>query len=170
MPSYKDSPKPLRKSDPNPLFKEADDAYIVKAASPMERQRTADGSLHSMNRRSSVEPSGYDESLYLGEDKIDKGALSKIKTTLADSRNAAGVKEKSVSAQMDRDDIDADEVVKAYMAKGRVAGADSDDEDEEKAVIPQEGKKPSSLPVSTGSKNLPNPKANNPSPGPYKPT
>jgi hypothetical protein len=115
MPSYKDSPKPMRKSDPNPLFTEADDGYIVKAASPMERQRTADGSLHSMSRRSSVEPSGYDESLYLGEDKIDKST-------------------KSVSAQMDRDDIDADEVVKAYMAKGRVAGADSDDEDEEKAL------------------------------------
>ena len=120
MPSYKDSPKPMRKSDPNPLFKEADDGYIVKAASPMERQRTADGSLHSMNRRSSVEPTGYDESLYLGEDKIDKS-------------------QKSVSAQMERDDIDADEVVKAYMAKGKVAGADSDDEDEDKGMTHANG-------------------------------
>lgn len=96
MPSYKDSPQPLRKSDPNPLFKEGDDDYIVKAASPMERQRTADGSLHSMNRPSSVEPTGYDESLYLGEDKINKS-------------------DKSVSAQMDKEDIDPDEIVKSWL-------------------------------------------------------
>jgi len=96
MPSYKDSPKPLRKSDPNPLFTEGNDDYIVKAANAMERQRTADGSQHSMNRPSSVEPTGYDESLYLGEDKINKS-------------------DKSVSAQMDRDDIDADEVVKSWL-------------------------------------------------------
>lgn len=96
MPSYKDSPKPLRKSDPNPLFTEGNDDYIVKAANAMERQRTADGSQHSMSRPSSVEPTGYDESLYLGEDKINKS-------------------DKSVSAQMDRDDIDADEVVKSWL-------------------------------------------------------
>jgi hypothetical protein len=96
MPSYKDSPKPLRKSDPNPLFKEGDDAYVIKAANAMERQRTADGSLHSMNRPSAVEPTGYDESLYLGEDKIDKST-------------------KSVSAQMEQDDIDADEIVKSWL-------------------------------------------------------
>jgi len=96
MPSYKDSPKPLRKSDPSPLFTEADDGYVVKAANAMERQRTADGSLHSMSRPSSVAPTGYDESLFLDGDKIDKS-------------------DKSVSAQMDKDDIDADEVVKSWL-------------------------------------------------------
>lgn len=113
MPSYKDSPKPLRKSDPNPLFTEGDDGYIVKAMSPIEQQRHADGSLHSMTRPSSVHAPGIDESLYLGDDKMDK----------------------SVEAQATRDDIDADEVLKAYMAKGDVA--DKDKEDAEKAVDTQ---------------------------------
>ena len=108
MPSYKDSPQPLRKKDPSPLFKEADDGYVVKAASPIERQRKADGSLHSMNRRSSVEPK---DTLYIGEDKISKSS-------------------KSVSAQME-EDVDPDDVIKAFMAKGQLP--DADDEDEEKA-------------------------------------
>lgn len=98
MPSYKDSPKPLRKSDPNPLFTEGDDGYVIKAMSPIEQQRHADGSLHSMRRPSSVQAPGIDESLYLGDDKLDK----------------------SVSAHVEREDIDADEVVKNYMAGKKV--------------------------------------------------
>lgn len=93
MPSYKDSPKPLRKSDPNPLFKEADDGYVVKSLSPIERQRRADGSMHTTVRPSAVEAKDYD--LYIGEDKINKS-------------------DKSVSAQAEND-IDPDEVVKAFM-------------------------------------------------------
>jgi len=123
MPSYKDSPKPLRKSDPNPLFKGGNDDYIVKAMSPIEQQRYADGSLHSMNRRSSVQAPGIDESLYLGDDKMDK----------------------SVEAQATREDIAPDEVLKAYMEKG-ISGPpaphmppvgkseDEDEEDEEKSM------------------------------------
>jgi hypothetical protein len=157
MSEYKDSPKPLRQSDPNTLFKEADDGYVVKGRTAIERQRDADGTGYSMTRPSSVEPKDY--SLYIGEDKVNKST-------------------KSVSAQME-EDVDPDEVIKSYMEKGAPTAphlppvgksGNDDDEDTEKAVIPQEGKKPSSLPVSTGSKNLPNPKANNPPSGPYKPT
>jgi hypothetical protein len=99
MPSYKDSPKPLRKSDPNPLFKEGDDGYVVRALSPMERERRADGSQHTNNRGSAIKPRGLDDSLYLGDDKIDKA-----------SRPDA----KSVSAQME-EDVDPDEVIKAFL-------------------------------------------------------
>ena len=132
MPSYKDSPKPMRNSDPNPLFKEADDGYVVKALSPMERERRADGSQHTNNRGSAIKPRGLDDSLYLGDEKIDKST-------------------KSVSAQMEGD-VDPDEVIKAFMNK--------DDEDQEKSfdagmkagqkvvntaasVIPSAAKKPS---------------------------
>ena len=94
--SYKDSPKPLRKSDPDPLFKEADDGYVVKAMTPMQRQRATDGSLHSMNQRSRLEPKGLD--LFLSEEKID------------------GI-DKSVTEQMEREP-NPDEVVKAWMEKG----------------------------------------------------
>ena len=126
MPSYKDSPQPLRKKDPSPLFKEADDGYVVKAASPIERQRKADGSLHSMNRRSSVEPK---DALFIGEDKINKS-------------------KKSVSAQMEKDDIDPDDVIKAFMAKGAPTAprmppvgksGNDDDEDEEKSMTSDKG-------------------------------
>ena len=95
MPSYKDSPKPMRNSDPNPLFKEADDGYVVKALSPMERERRADGSQHTNNRGSAIKPRGLDDSLYLGDEKIDKSA-------------------KSVSAQME-EDVNPDEVIKAFL-------------------------------------------------------
>lgn len=150
MPSYKDSPKPLRKGDPNPLFQEGDDTYVIKALSPMERERRADGSQHTNNRGSAVKPRGLDNSLYLGDDKIDKSA-------------------KSVSAQMEAD-INPDEVVKNFM-KGKLAGADTDDEDQEKAVYypPKKPGQPSSLPVSTGKFKPFDPKTNNPKPGPYKP-
>ena len=100
MPSYKDSPKPLRKSDPNPLFKEGDDGYVVKALTPLQRQRREDGTPHTKLRPSSIGARDYD--LFIGEDKV----------------------EKSVEAQATRDDIDPDEVIKAYMG-----GA----EDEEKS-------------------------------------
>jgi len=117
MPSYKDSPKPLRKSDPNPIFKnDTDEGYVIKAMNPIEQQRHADGSLHSMTRRSSVQAPGIDESLYLGDDKMDK----------------------SVEAHATRDNIDVDEIVKAYMEKGAPTaprlppiGKSEDDEDEQ---------------------------------------
>ena len=115
MPSYKDSPKPLRKSDPTPLFKEADDGYIVRALSPMERERRADGSQHTNNRGSALRPRGLDSSLYLGDDKIDKST-------------------KSVSAQMESD-VDPDEVIKAFMNKSENTDDDPDDLEKNKAKL-----------------------------------
>lgn len=97
MPSYKDSPQPLKKSDSDPLFKEGDDGYIVKAVSPIERQRKLDGTPHTSSHPNGIEPKGTE--LYIGEDKISKASLPDAK---------------SVSAQMDND-IDPDEVVKAFM-------------------------------------------------------
>ena len=121
MSSYKDSPKPLRKSDPNPLFTEGDDGYIVKSENALQRQRRADGTQHSFTRPSRLEAKDYD--LFIGEEKLDK----------------------SVEAQATRDDIDADEVLKAYMEKGIAAppaprmppvgkSEDEDEEDEEKSM------------------------------------
>lgn len=68
--TYKDSPKPLRMADPNPLFPMVDEGYVVKSLSPMERQRRLDGTQHTMMRPSTLEPKGID--LYLSGDKIDK--------------------------------------------------------------------------------------------------
>lgn len=100
MSEQKDSPQPLRKSDSDPLFKEGDDGYVVKALSPIERQRKLDGTPHTSNRQSAFRPK--DTELYIGEDKISKASLPDAK---------------SVSAQSERD-IDPDEVVKAFMASG----------------------------------------------------
>ena len=97
MPSYKDSPKPLRKSDPSPLFKEGDDGYVVKSENALQRQRREDGTQHSFSRPSRLEAKDYE--LFIGEEKIDK----------------------SVSARSEcEDDIDPDEVVKNYMAGQKV--------------------------------------------------
>jgi hypothetical protein len=154
MSEYKDSPKPLRQSDPNPLFKEADDGYVVKGRTAIERQRDADGTGYSTNRPSSVEPKDY--SLYVEADKVSKS--------------------KSISTDKE---VDPDEVIKSYMSKASLPpnpaldkGCDEDDEDTEKGVIRVDGKKPSSLDVATGPapKKTPSPKANNPKSGPYKPT
>ena len=98
MPSYKDSPQPLRKSDSDPLFNEGDDGYVVKAVSPIERQRKLDGTPHTSSRPSAFKPKQTE--LYIGSDKISKASLPDAK---------------SVSAQME-DDVDPDEVVKAFMA------------------------------------------------------
>jgi len=108
MSEYKDSPKPLREIDPNPLFKVSDDGYVTKASTPMERQRRADGTGYSMNRPSSVEPKDYD--LYIKGDKVTK----------------------SIEGQ---EQANPDDVIKAYMEKGDLIGekirAEQDGEIEE---------------------------------------
>lgn len=133
MSEYKDSPKPLRQSDPNPLFKEADDGYVIKGRTAIERQRDADGTGYSSRRPSSVEPKDY--SLYVEADKVSKS--------------------KSLST---KEEIDPDEVIKSYMSKASLPpnpaldkGCDEEDEDTEKAVFEQPKKPgmPSSLPVMT---------------------
>ena len=90
MSSYKDSPKPLRKGDPNPLFKMEEGDYVVKALSPIERQRREDGTPYTTVIPSAVEP--RERGLYLKEEKVTK----------------------SVEAAVHRDP-DPDEVVKAFM-------------------------------------------------------
>lgn len=111
MSEYKDSPKPLRQSDPNPLFKEADSGYVVKGRTAIERQRDADGSGYSMTRPSSVEPKDY--SLYVEADKVSKS--------------------KSLSTEKE---VDPDEVIKSYMTKASLPpnpaldkGCDEDDDE-----------------------------------------
>jgi len=137
MSEYKDSPKPLRQSDPNPLFKEADDGYVIKGRTAIERQRDADGTGYSSRRPSSVEPKDY--SLYVEADKVSKS--------------------KSLST---KEEIDPDEVIKSYMTKASLPpnpaldkGCDEDDEDTEKAVVSVDGKKPSSLDVITSTPKKP---------------
>ena len=115
MSEYKDSPKPMRKSDPNPLFKEADSGYVIKGRTAIERQRDADGTGYSMTRPSSVEPKDY--SLYVAADKVSKST-------------------KSVSAQME-EDVNPDEVIKSYMAKASlptnpVLGKGCEEDEDEK--------------------------------------
>jgi len=112
MSEYKDSPKPLRQSDPNPLFKEADSGYVIKGRTAIERQRDADGSGYSMTRPSSVEPKDY--SLYVAADKVSKS--------------------KSISTDKE---VDPDEVIKSYMAKASlppnpVLGKGCEEDEDEK--------------------------------------
>lgn len=107
-------PKPLRPASENPIFQEPEDTYVVKAMTPMQRQRYEDGSQHSKARPSRLGPPGV--SLVLGEDKIDKS--------------------KSVNVDRDdgdRDDVDPDEVVKNYLK------AESCEEDSEKGVVSEVG-------------------------------
>jgi hypothetical protein len=60
----------------------------------MEHQRSVDGTLHSMNRRSALSPKGID--IYISEDKIDKsGAGDHITAT----------------------PLDVDSIVKSFMEK-----------------------------------------------------
>lgn len=95
MSEYKDSPKPLRGEDPNPLFKQNDGYTVRKSYSPIERQRMADGTQHSMHRPSAVEPKDYD--LYIGADKVSKS------------------KKKEEDKSLNVKDRDPDEVIKAFM-------------------------------------------------------
>lgn len=93
---YTGSPVPFRKSDPDPLFKSEDGGYIVrKSYSPIERQRMADGTQHSMNRPSAVEAKDYD--LYIGEDKVSKS------------------KKKEEDKSLNVKERDPDEIIKAFM-------------------------------------------------------
>lgn len=95
--TYTGSPVPFRKSDPDPLFKEDKDGYTVrKSYSPIERQRMADGTQHSMNRPSALAPKDYD--LYIGEDKVSKSKKKKEE-------------DKSLNVK----DRDPDEIIKAFM-------------------------------------------------------
>lgn len=68
--TFKDSPMPLRKADPSPIFTMEDEGYVVYHPTDMQRQRTADGTLHSMDRASGIRPRGID--LYLSGDKVSK--------------------------------------------------------------------------------------------------
>jgi hypothetical protein len=68
--SYTGSPVPYRPATTDPIFSEGDDTYVVKAVTPMQHQRSVDGSLHSMDRVSALSPKGPD--IFLSGDKIDK--------------------------------------------------------------------------------------------------
>lgn len=68
--TWNDSPKPLRPPTSDPIFSEGDNTYVVKATTPMQHQRSLDGSQHSMNRRSALAPKGID--LYISGDKVTK--------------------------------------------------------------------------------------------------
>ena len=72
--SYKGSPVPLRPIAVDPIFTEGEDTYVVKSVTPMEHQRSMDGSLHSMNRASALGPKGPD--IFISGDKIDKSVVS----------------------------------------------------------------------------------------------
>ena len=93
--SYTGSPKPMMKPDPNPLFTMEEGEYVVKALTPIERQRQADGTLHSMHRPSAVEPNvvAPDDKFYIASDKVEKAVSTSV-------------------------DLNPDEVVKAFMEEG----------------------------------------------------
>ena len=76
--SYTGSPVPYRPPTTDPIFAEGDDTYVVKAVTPMQHQRSIDGTLHSMDRRSALSPKGID--IYLSGDKIDKAGPGAIVT------------------------------------------------------------------------------------------
>ena len=108
--SYTGSPVPLRPVNSDPLFKEGDNTYVVKATTPMEHQRSLDGTQHSMNRPSSLVPKGID--IFLSEDKIDKSASQPAPKA---------------------EPIDVDAVIKSFMER------DEEEEDDIKKKKPKLG-------------------------------
>lgn len=99
-------PKPLHKGDPSPLFSmDRDEEYVVKSENAIQRQRTADGTPHTKYSVNGLQAKDY--TLYLEGSKVSK----------------------SKSVNKDEEDVDPDEVVKAYM------GQDEKDEDAEKGTI-----------------------------------
>lgn len=85
------APETLRKSDPNGLFKMEEEFTVVKKSlTPIQAQRMLDGTPHTKGARSALRPEG--PTLHLE-------GLSK-----------------SVNADKKAPALDADEVLKAYLA------------------------------------------------------
>jgi hypothetical protein len=107
-------PKPLRPQDPNPLFDMDDESYVVKSMTPLQRQRAADGTLHSNKRRDGLAPPSVPnvdgETFYIQSDGAEEGV------------------QKSRHPQ---ESIDVRAVLKAFFEKGEKP---YQDEEEEKGV------------------------------------
>jgi len=88
------APKPLRPEATNPLFTMNDSYTVVKSfMTPIQRQRSLDGSPITTTPRTALRPEG--ERIYLGGDHITK----------------------SVSCD-EKPQPDPDEVMKSYLARG----------------------------------------------------
>lgn len=68
--SYTGSPVSKRPATTDSIFTSGDDTYVVKAVTPMQHQRSIDGTLHSMDRVSALSPKGID--LFIDGEKLDK--------------------------------------------------------------------------------------------------
>lgn len=67
------APKPLRPDSENPLFEMVEAPVVVKGLSPIQRQRLADGSQHTITGPTALRPA--DPVLSLPETMVKKGSL-----------------------------------------------------------------------------------------------
>lgn len=104
------APKPLRPESDNPLFQLVESPTVVKGLSPMQRQRLADGTPHTVTAATALRPA--DPVLSLPDSLLSKGSL----VAKYDER----------PKQPKQDPEDPMTVVKAYLA---FKGADAKDPD-----------------------------------------
>ena len=67
------APKPLRPEPENPLFEMVEAPVVIKGLSPIQRQRLADGSQHTITGPTALRPA--DPTLTLPETMMNKGSL-----------------------------------------------------------------------------------------------
>lgn len=67
------APKPMRPAADNTLFEMVEHPVVVKGLTPMQRQRLADGTPHTVTGRTALRPA--DPELKLPETMVKKGSL-----------------------------------------------------------------------------------------------